>query len=98
VDCEGVGISWWALCCSGRIDRAAASSCAERDAEQAHEARRESSARSVTAQNYSCVGIFGDIKAITAHRDAKPTGQQPHTALAAYPTSPVRHDPSEGGE
>jgi hypothetical protein len=72
--------------------------CAVGDAERTHEAGHKSSARSVTAENYSSVGSFGETEAITAHRDAKPTGRQPYTALAVSPTSPVRHDPSEGGE
>ena len=62
--CKGIGEKLVGLCCSGRNDSAAAASCAESDAERTDEPRRESSARGVTAENYSGVGSFGDTKAI----------------------------------
>jgi hypothetical protein len=47
-----------------RTDCAVASSCAEGAAARTRQAERKSSARSVTAENYSGVGSFGDAKAI----------------------------------
>jgi helix-turn-helix protein len=61
VDWAAVGDrAWWS---GGRITRAA-SSCVEGAAERTHEAGRKSSARSVTAENYSGVESFDETKAI----------------------------------
>jgi hypothetical protein len=69
-----LGISVVVVYWSGWTHRAVASSCDGGAAERAHQAKRKSSARSVTAENYSGVGSFGETKAITAHQGVKPTG------------------------
>jgi hypothetical protein len=61
---RGLGISVVVVCWSGRTYRAAASSCAEGAAKRTRRAERKSSARGVTARNYSSVGSFGETEAI----------------------------------
>lgn len=73
MDCEGVRDNRGGrVCWPGRTDCATASSCAEGAAARTHQAERKSSARSVTAENYSGVASFGDAKAINGppRRDA----------------------------
>jgi hypothetical protein len=75
VDCEGGGDKLVGIVLISADRPRGRLESAKGDAERTHKARRKSSARGVTAENYSYVGSFGDTEAITAHRDAKPTGR-----------------------
>jgi len=76
----------------GRLERV------EGSAVRTLEAERKSSARSVTAENYSGVGSFGETKAINRQpRYEADWATALHSAFGASHAL-IRHDSSEGGE
>ena len=65
-------------------------------AERRHEAERQNSARSVTAENYSDVGSFGDTKAINCPPSREADWATTLTARAARPIAPYPTRPFGG--
>ncbi len=86
MDCEGAGIAVMIECaglggrdCDGRLERV------EGSAVRTLEAERKSSARSVTAENYSGVGSFGETKAINGQPRHEADWATTFTAHSVHP-------------